>query len=287
MYSDSEPESEDGARYSNSRKQFQRKERATGRGEKNGQIKKPKLGSTGKSSLTTPKNSTISGKKLLSSSVPNRKSQARQMLGTSTGRSCAKSTSAARRHLPAGETPSRCTASKSVGCVPVSRACLSENSLSGSPSFHGRPQGFVPSTQEAESLHANDDPLETESRSISSLLGDISNTLGTVVKKLEKHELKLELMERRLHGSSSDSSTRKKSLPQVVRVCFISIFNFNSCQLLRVFECYSSKLTIWHYKCCFYCTHQLLTRSCPVFACNFEHWFTAQFMASVQYEIVH
>ena len=66
------------------------------------------------------------------------------------------------------------------------------------------------------------DPTDHE-RPIKSVLGEISNMLGTVIKRLEKTESKLESMERRLEKSSSSSGSSseaisKKKVPQVVRV---------------------------------------------------------------------
>ena len=62
---------------------------------------------------------------------------------------------------------------------------------------------------------------------ILSVLGEISNMLGTVLKRLEKTESKLESVERRLEktsssGSSSESVVRKRIVPQVVRVCHVN-----------------------------------------------------------------
>ena len=50
---------------------------------------------------------------------------------------------------------------------------------------------------------------------------------GTVLKRLEKTESKLESVERRLEktsssGSSSESVVRKRIVPQVVRVCHVN-----------------------------------------------------------------
>ena len=67
-----------------------------------------------------------------------------------------------------------------------------------------------------------------DDRQIMSVLGEISNMLGTVLKRLEKTESKLESVERRLEktsssGSSSESVVRKRIVPQVVRVCHVHV----------------------------------------------------------------
>ena len=74
----------------------------------------------------------------------------------------------------------------------------------------------------------DDDPVKGGTdRPISSVLGEISNMLGTVLKGLEKTESKLESVKRRLEttsssGSSSESVVRKRIVPQVVRVCHVN-----------------------------------------------------------------
>ena len=67
-----------------------------------------------------------------------------------------------------------------------------------------------------------EDPLANTERPINAVLGEITNMLGTVIKRLEKTESKLESMERRLvnnsSGSSSKQATKKRCVPKVVRV---------------------------------------------------------------------
>lgn len=63
-----------------------------------------------------------------------------------------------------------------------------------------------------------------------SVLGNITNILGTVIKHLDWTESKLESMERKLNTPSSSAGSgaeRKRSVPPVVRVCTCScIGNF-------------------------------------------------------------
>ena len=60
------------------------------------------------------------------------------------------------------------------------------------------------------------------SRSMDVQLGEITNLLGTVVKRLEKTEMKLQSIEEKLNSSSSSSAgssvEKKMIVPQVVRV---------------------------------------------------------------------
>ena len=58
---------------------------------------------------------------------------------------------------------------------------------------------------------------------IGTVLGDISNKLGKVMKRLERTEPKVDQMESKLQGSLSSSgsepTSRKRSISKVVRVC--------------------------------------------------------------------
>lgn len=74
--------------------------------------------------------------------------------------------------------------------------------------------------------------------SIQTTLGEISSMLGTVIKRLERNELKLESMERKLASSTSGScseSTIKKTVPKVVRVCTIQYVIINYADIMFMY----------------------------------------------------
>jgi len=139
-------------------------------------------------------------------------------------------TSISAGHAPAGQSAAS------------TRINLSRNTAVGPSTSHAHEQSSAQTVHLTETSDVSyEDPLATEDNTdgpISSVLGDISNMLGTVLKRLERHESKLETMERKLQsasssGSSSESTIRKKIVPQVVRVCVV------------LDACYSANLLIF------------------------------------------
>ena len=211
LNSDSEPPSEEdspssSARGSESKKCSSRFQNA--HAERSGQTKKQKLGSCrGKRPLTSTPDSRRLRKKFKSASVPHKKTTSLQ---NSTG-SFYKQLSQSSEKLQSSQSTSTETPSRKG--VPQNSGTSENTSIS---------QTLIPETGNENSVTAKD-------LSVSSVLGDISNMLGTVLKKLEKHESKLEFVEHRLErvlssgssgsSGSSDSGTKRKTIPQVVRVC--------------------------------------------------------------------
>ena len=161
------------------------------------------------------------------------------------------------RRLSAPESLSR--KSKQPSSVPSSNPSSSKTPENGRRSTGSRETHQTPSgrshgqrpPQCGRSQHQNslemsegDDEFTDDfsEQPVKSVLGEITNMLGTVIKRLEKTESKLESMERKFisnssSGSSSERMTKKKSIPKVVRVS-ISIHNGN------IRTCMSNKLTL-------------------------------------------
>ena len=80
-----------------------------------------------------------------------------------------------------------------------------------------------------ESYPAQSDPKGGDGgESLSAVLGNITNTLGAVMERLDKTESKLESMERKLNSPSSSSAASgadtKRKIPIIVRVSlFLSV----------------------------------------------------------------
>ena len=94
--------------------------------------------------------------------------------------------------------------------------------VGNTPSSRGQDSSFVRRVREAVEGSEEPTPDQTE-RPIGAVLGEITNMLGTVIKRLDKTELKLESMERKLSntsssGSSSERTAKKRDVPKVVRV---------------------------------------------------------------------
>lgn len=103
-------------------------------------------------------------------------------------------------------------------------AARSRQFVGNTPNSRGQDSRCSGRVREAVEGSEEPTPDQTE-RPIGAVLGEITNMLGTVIKRLDKTELKLESMERKLINTSSSGSSsertgtaKKRDVPKVVRV---------------------------------------------------------------------
>ena len=124
--------------------------------------------------------------------------------------------------------------------------------MGNTPSSRGQDSSFIQcSGRVRESVEGSEESTPNQmERPIGAVLGEITNMLGTVIKRLDKTELKLESMERKLSNTSSSGSSleracaaKKRDVPKVVRVSIrtLQISLFCTCPFVKDIKDYHRK----------------------------------------------